>query len=775
MGTIVLPTQAYSLRISKQPAAFSVLSFKGEENISKPYWFVIEFTCARAGLPIADVLGKRAKFVVEPVDPNAGLPAELAARLVKPPERLISGIVTEFDELSSSADETRYSLTLVPRLSDLGSEVGSRLFQNQTVPAVIESVLRHYGNTAVDFKFQLRAEYETHEYITQYAESALAFIQRIAAEEGIWFRFEQTPEHEVIVFGDDLDAYARDPKLSAPYREEGGFASRGADSVMTLVERRKRVAQSITVDDYNHRTAGVALLTQVNTARDDETTVGNQYRWGEHYTTPDAGKRVATLRHQAELAQQVIFEGTGNVIGMTPGAVFRFTNRELDNAEHGLMITRVEHKASRKEAYTCKFTAIPSDRIYRSMVDPAAKPRITGILPARVMSPDNYKYAYMTPQSGYRIKSPFDLDEWSPGGTSRPVRLAKPYAGRDYGHHFPLIDGTEVAVIFTDGDPNRPIIIGAMHDSQHQDHVNNENNTRNILRTAGGNEMRMEDREGTEHVRLTTPFQGSQLNLGHLVNDQREKRGLGGELRSDEHVALRGGMGVLISAEAQPNAVGKQLDMQNASDTLTQALEIMSTLNDSATAAKAWVAEIDAQRVLLEQKLSQLQAPVVLASAPQGIALASGQHVQMSAKKHVFVTAGDGPDIGVLKRITAAAGDAISLFAARLGIKIFAAKGKVQIQAQGDEMELQSLKNLSISSSNGEVKITASKGITLGDGSGAYLKVANGKIELVSTSEVGVKGGLNVEGPGGGSFTFPSWDGVPVQVVKDRMKSGFSI
>jgi type VI secretion system secreted protein VgrG len=775
MGIMVLPTQAYSLRISKQPAAFSVLSFEGQEDISKPYWLVIEFTCARAGLPIADVLGKRAKFSIEPVDPNAGLLAELAARLVKPPERLVSGIVTEFDELSSSADETRYRVKLEARLADLGSEVASRLFQNQTVPAVIESSLRHYGYTAVDFKFQLRAEYETHEYITQYAESALAFIQRIAAEEGIWFRFEQTPEHEVIVFGDDLDAYARDPKLSAPYREEGGFASRGADSVMTLVERRKRVVQSITVDDYNHRTAGVALLTKVNTARDDETTVGNQYRWGEHYTTPEAGKRVATLRHQAELAQQVIFEGTGNVIGMTPGAVFRFTNRELENAEHGLMITRVKHKASRKEAYTCEFTAIPSDRIYRSMVDPAAKPRITGILPARVMSPDNYKYAYMTPQSGYRIKSPFDLDEWSPGGTSRPVRLAKPYAGSDYGHHFPLIDGTEVAVIFTDGDPNRPIIIGAMHDSQNQDHVNNENNTRNILRTAGGNEMQMEDREGTEHTHLKTLFQATQLNLGHLVNDQREKRGLGGELRSDEHVALRGGMGVLISAEAQPNAVGKQLDMQNASDTLTQALEIMSTLNDSAAAAKAWVAEIDAQRTLLEQKLSQLQAPVVLASAPQGIALASGQHVQVSAKKHVFVTAGDGLDIGVLKRITAAAGDAISLFAARLGIKIFAAKGKIQIQAQGDEMEIQSLKDLSISSSNGEVKITALKGITLGDGSGAYLKVANGKIELVSTSEVDVKGGLNVDGPGGGSFAFPSWDGVPVQVIKDRMKSGFSI
>jgi type VI secretion system secreted protein VgrG len=338
-----------------------------------------------------------------------------------------------------------------------------------------------------------------------------------------------------------------------------------------------------------------------------------------------------------------------------------------------------------------------------------------------------------------------------------------------------LIDGTEVAVVFTDGDPDRPIIIGAMHDSEHQDLVNNENNTRNILRTASRNEMRMEDREGSEHIHLTTPHQTSELNLGHMVNDQLEKRGAGGELRSDAHVAVRGAKGVLISAEGQASAVGQQLDMQNANDTLTQALEIISSLNDSATAAKAWLAEIAAQRALLEQKVSQLQAAVIVASAPEGIAISSGQHVQISAKKHVFMTAGEGLDIGVLKRITAAAGDAISLFAARLGIKIFAARGKIQIQAQGDELEMQSMKDMSISSSNGEINITAMKGITLGDGSGAYLKVANGKIELVSTSEVDVKGGLNVDGPGGGSFAFPSWEGTPLKEIKNRMKTGFSV
>ncbi|KQR76124.1 type VI secretion protein Vgr [Burkholderia sp. Leaf177] len=735
MGIMVLPTQAYSLRISKQPAAISVLSFEGTETISEPYHFEIEFTSTRARIPIAEVLGKRAKFAIEPIDPSAGLAAELAARVAKPPERLISGIITSFDELSSSTDETRYSVKLEPRIADLEREVGSRLFQNQTVPSIIEATLRHFGYTAVDFKFQLRAEYEAHEYITQYAESALAFIQRIAAEEGIWFRFEQTPEHEVIVFGDDLDAYARDPNLAAPYREEGGFASRGADSVMTLIERRKRVTQSITVDDYNHRTAAVALLSQANTARDDETTAGNQYLWGEHYAAPDVGNRVATLRHQAELARQVIFEGSGNVVGMTPGAVFRFTNRVLDNAEHGLMLTRVEHKASRKEAYTCTFVAIPSDRVYRPMVDPVAKPRISGILPARIVSPDHYKYAYMTPQSGYRIQLPFDLDEWSPGGTSRPVRLAKPYAGRDYGYHFPLIDGTEVAVIFTDGDPDRPIIIGAMHDSEHQDHVNNENNTRNILRTASRNEMRMEDREGSEHIHLTTPHQTSELNLGHMVNGAREKRGDGGELRSDAHVAVRGAKGVLISAEGQAHANGQQLDMADAKTQLGAAVAQMTALRDAAKIAQAHVAEVETQRQFMEQRLDKLQQAVVLASAPAGIALTSGNHLQLAAQGNLIATASGSADIGVVRKFTVAAGEAISLFAQKLGMKFIAASGKLEIQAQRDEMLLTALRDLKIVSVEGKVVISAEKEVWIGAG-GSYSRYTAEGIENGTAGDI---------------------------------------
>lgn len=84
-------------------------------------------------------------------------------------------------------------------------------------------------------------------------------------------------------------------------------------------------------------------------------------------------------------------------------------------------------------------------------------------------------------------------------------------------------------------------------------------------------------------------------------------------------------------------------------------------------------------------------------------------------------------------------------------------------------------KNVAISASSGEIQITASKGITLGDGSGAYVKIANGKIELASPGgTIEVKGNLNVAGPAGGSFTFPSWSNVSVKDIKGNMKFGFS-
>ncbi|HEY2024207.1 type VI secretion system tip protein VgrG [Paraburkholderia sp.] len=777
--SMVSPLQAYELKLAPHPAPFSILKFTGVDRVSQLYRYEIEFTSPVAGIAMDQVLGRPARFTVEPGDPDIDylrkMFGENAEKFsTRPLAHTIHGIVTKFDEFETSADQTRYRVVIEPKLADLDRGVTSRLFQKQSAEEIITDTLRHYGyRNGVDFVFLLRGQHKRHEYITQYHETTFAFIQRLCAREGIWFRWEQKQDRAVIVFGDDLDAYARKQR-TVPLRRDSGLESAGADAIQTLRRRTRRVPEAVRLHDYNHRQAGVSLLVEENAARGDNTTNAVDYRWGEHYETPEEGQRIAQLRHGAHLASQITFIGTGNPFWLEAGEVMSVDPNPVD-AKHGIFVTSVRSHGARDQAYRVTFEGIPSDRVWRTSMESVRRPAIDGILPARVTSPGNYKYAYLTGQGWYVIVLPFDLDQWSPGGTSRPVRFAKPYSGDDYGHHFPLIDGAEVAIVFTAGDPDRPVIIGAMHDSLHPDLVNNLNNTRNIVRTAARNELRMEDKEGVEHIHLTTPFQTSELNLGHMVDADRKECGQGAELRTDGHVAVRGAKGVLISAEQQAAAAGQQLAAQDADDTFRQSEDILKSLNESADAAQALLAEVGRQRALVEQNLSQLEKSVVVATAPDGMGLASGNDFQIAARKQLFVTAGDGLDIGVMKRIAIAAGDAISFFAARLGIRIFAAKGKVQLQAQGDAMELIALKSVAISSSTDQVNITASKGVTLGDGAGAYIKIANGRIELASPSGlIDVKGNLQVGDPAGGHFTFPGWSGAPLKDAKRNLSFGFS-
>ncbi|MDR8729185.1 type VI secretion system Vgr family protein [Burkholderia pseudomultivorans] len=775
----ILPTQAYELKLAPQPAPTSVLKYTGRDGVSELYRYDIEFTSPVSGIPMDQVVGRPAKFIIAPVDPNMdylrkmfGENAEKFSKM--PPAYTIHGVITEFDELATTADQTHYRVRLEPTFADLNRGVTSRLFQKQSVEEILTDTLRHYGYRAgVDFMFQLRGKYKRHEYVTQYHETTFAFIQRLCAQEGIWFRWEQKKDHAALVFGDDLDAYARKQR-TVPYRRDSGLESSGTDAIKTLEKRTRRVPEAVRLHDYNHRQAGVSLLVEENAARADKSTNGIDYRWGEHYETPDEGRQIARRRHEEYLATQVTFKGTGNPFWLEAGEVMRVEPVPAD-AKHGIFITAVESSGGRSQSYWVTFEGIPSDRVYRMPIASIKRPAIDGILPARITSPGDYKYAYLTEHGWYVIKLPFDLDEWSPGGTSRPVRFAKPYSGDNYGHHFPLIDGAEVAIVFTDGHPDRPVIIGAMHDSLHPDLVNNLNHTRNIVRTAAQNELRMEDKEGVEHIHLMTPHQTSELNLGHMVDGDRSERGHGAELRTDGPAAVRGAKGVLITAEGQPGAAGQQLAMQDADTTLEQATQILHTLNDAANAAKALQADIDQQRVLIEQKLKEFQKPVIVATAPDGIGFASGQQMQLAARKQMFVTAGDGLDVGVMKRIAIAAGEALSLFAARLGIRIFAAKGTVQVQAQSDAMELMSMQDMTASSSDGEVIITGRKGVTLGDGAGAYIKLSGGKIILGSPAgEIELRGNLKVDDPDGGSFKFPTWSNVPLNDVKNATNFGFS-
>ncbi|TDB41058.1 type VI secretion system Vgr family protein, partial [Photorhabdus luminescens] len=423
------------------------------------------------------------------------------------------------------------------------------------VPEIVEKILRErHEFRGQDFLFTLVRDYPKRELVVQWQESDLDFIQRILAEVGIWYRFEMDGRLgiEVVRFGDNQRNYQYDVKL--PLRDPAGMNHNDHDSVWDLHVEHQVVTQKVKVRDYNYREAGNDLQYQVGRDR-DTTVVGEVYRYGDNFLTkgeqiqpqPETAGFYARLHHERDLYRQRLISGKSSSPMLVPGLVLELEGeRPAAVGKAGVLIVAMRSSARRDSNYLVSFSGIPYSEIlsYRPVL--RERPVIAGTVPARVTSDwPNDTYGHIDITGRYRVKFDFDLDEWPLGGESLWVRLARPYAGKTHGFHWPLIPGTEVAIAFEQGNPDRPYIAHALHDSRHEDHVTLYNYRRNVLRTPANNKLRMDDDRGKEHIKLSTEYGGkSQLNLGHLVDGQRphpNKRGEGFELRTDDWGAIRAG------------------------------------------------------------------------------------------------------------------------------------------------------------------------------------------------------------------------------------------
>ncbi|BEK75365.1 type VI secretion system Vgr family protein [Enterobacter asburiae] len=738
----------YKLDIPSCPYPLDVERFDGLEQMSALYHYTIRFTSSHPDLTPEMILSKTATL-------SMGVGKLLDSVVGK----IVHGVVTNFRRLAGSRDQVTYEVILEPFISLLDKQFRThRFFVNKSVPEVVEQILGEHGLKGWEYEFKLKQTYPKREQINQYQESDLAFIERLLAEVGIFYFFTLQPDTqtEVVHFADKQSAWTFGKKL--PLNSPSGTNDNAVDSVWDIHVWHNVVERSVTASDYNHREAQNILTSvpaDMTRGDSDGITYGDVYHYRPRHLergdkiTPatETGNFWARLEHERFLSAQTTVTGSSTDHTLGPAQVLTITETAISQTlpretENGVVIIRTGYYGSRKNALKVTWVAMPyyENRCWR----PAAKKRpvISGTLMARVTSAkDNDIYAWQDASGMYRVKFDADRDDKRQGMESMPVRFAKPYGGDKYGFHFPLIQGTEVAIAFHEGDPDRPYIAYALHDSRHVDHVTEANSTRNVIRTAGLNKLRMEDKRGEEHVKLSTEYGGkTQLNLGHLVNAERALRGEGAELRTDDWVSIRGGKGIFISADNQPKAQGKMLDMNAAVAQLQDALQLVISLAQSAKASGAIEADTGSQQQL-GKVLAQLKGAGLLASAPAGIGFVTPKNIQISAGHTLTATAGENVDMGIMKKLTVAAGEAISLFAQKMGMKIFAARGQVDIQAQTDAMRLQSDKAMNLNSVSSEIVLNAAQGITLTSKGGAYIKIKDGAVEIGAPGKIDLKSG----------------------------------
>lgn len=386
-----------------------------------------------------------------------------------------------------------------------------------------------------------------------------------------------------------------------------------------------------------------------------------------------------------------------------------------------------------------------------------------------------------------RVKVMFIWDRQSTGDANAScwVRVAQSDTGGGYGSvHVPRV-GEEVLIGYVGGDCDKPIVLHRVYNGtvQPQWHSNGilSGFRSKEYSGSGYNEMVLDDATGQNRARLFSSSSNSFLHLGYLVNQSGNSRGSylgsGFDLKTDSYGALRANKGLYVTTHST-SAGSQPFDTSSTQQQLSRAENVTKGLSDAAKQRKAedLQAELDSLRQYSKAaqhtvsgessggktagggtgSASALQEPLILISSPSGVGISSEKSARITADQNLNLVSGQSTHIAAGKSLIASVAEKISLFVQAAGMKLFAAQGKVEIQAQSDGIDLIAEKQLRVISAEQDILIAASKKVVVTSG-GASITLENGNIEIRCPGTFTVKAASHsFEGPASTENALPT-------------------
>lgn len=489
----------YELHFSDLDERVHVSSFEAVEKISDLFEYRVRLVSDNPSLDASKILNKSATFVFNRGDDDP----------VK-----VTGIISNFEQYGRTNDYVFYKAVLVPRLWRLNLVHQNEVYQNMDIKELIENILDDVGLTGQDFRIDFKSSYPKHEYIVQYNESDLNFLNRRLEHLGIYYYFLHEGDNDIVVFTDSngkLPSITNEAKI--PYNQnKDPFGEK--ESIFEIYCSEKIVTGSVQLKDYNYMFPEKQLMAQ---SRLDDRYPGLYYDFGDHFENESEAEFLAKVRNQEFIAESKVFYGKSDSRILTAGRKFTFERHYRDDWNGDYIITHISHrgnqeslfallptKSSKSVTYENTFQCIPANIEFR----PKRKtpvPKVTGIMSAKIESGSGDEYAFIDDYGRYKAKMLFDLSDNTNGEASLPIRLTQNYSGSGYGSHFPNRANAELLFACVDGNPDRPIGIGTLPNPSQASPVVSKNKTQNIIRTAAGNEFVMDDKSKETQIMLKTP------------------------------------------------------------------------------------------------------------------------------------------------------------------------------------------------------------------------------------------------------------------------------
>ncbi len=497
---------------------YTVVSFSGNEAISTLYQYELEIKSPLSAVTdLDDLLDSPARFVTE-IDGH---------------EYPIYGVLSSIDELRTVQGYVYYRAVLVPRLWWLSTYKTNEIYTlEKTVDDIIRIVLENAGfsdSSDFDLTGLDNHHFLERDYRCQFGESDFDFISRLMENEGIFYYFDHSGTAEKIIFINDMDYMdILHPGLNFNVI---GQTTRQYDCINAWSCRKQRLAAEISIRDYN---PGQPSLDISDTVAVDQMGRGTEYLYGENIRDTEEAAYLSTIRAEERLCNKTRYYGESSVTRLQSGYLFSLNghpNNTYNNVEY--LTVEVTHEGQHLDMtvsagsgvsrstpqYRNSFVAIIASEQFRPPRN-TPKPRFYGTMTAFIYSEEGNNIAEMDEYGRYRVHLPFDRADGSKESTdpnrkaSTWIRKAQDYVGEEKGSYFPLTGGTEVLLSFINGDPDQPIIVGAVPNASEPSLLSSEHQFESMMQTGSGNKIRMGDVEGEDRVIMESPTANSWLRIG---------------------------------------------------------------------------------------------------------------------------------------------------------------------------------------------------------------------------------------------------------------------
>jgi type VI secretion system secreted protein VgrG len=570
-------------------ADFQLLKVDVRESMSQPYSAQVELALkSESPLDMKKLLGR---------------PASLRFPLPDDTERFFDGVVTEVTFLSVERKNVHYRVAFGPKLELCRLRVGSRIFQKQSAVDIIEKVL---GKGNVKYKLSLQSSYDAREFCVQYKESDAAFFQRMVEEEGLFYFFRHTDGGHELVLADSASVY--DDLGSVPFDFETQRVAK-KEYVFEWHATESVGPSKVTLRDFDFTHPSMDLSVE----KAGEAPEWEVYDFPGDYLTEKEGKGRAEVRLSQLRTLRKVYSGKSTRADMAVGAKFRLEGHPGGDGEWAVLKLRHSWAWEGGKEYRNSFLAIPADVVCR-MPRTVKRPVIAGPQTAKVVGVSGEE---IYPEAHGQVKVQFHWDREGKNSESSScwVRVLQRWAGAGFGAQLIPRMGQEVVVRFMEGNPDRPVVVGAVYNGEQPPAVAlPDNKTQSTHRTSsslgggGYNEFRFEDAAGAEEVFL----HGQRNETIEVLSDKSQSVG-----QNDS----------LSVAKDRARSVGGNQTLQVMKDDLSSVAQ-----NQSLTVAGNRTTDVGANH---SESVGGAQNSSVTGTHTQNIALASTVEVGAAAALNV--------------------------------------------------------------------------------------------------------------------------------------------